>query len=1363
MLKSFTPFLIQGVGVSIIDSLMIKTAFISIWLFLFTNGLVFGQAPSHPEAGLPFIQNFHPQITGGMAQNWQIIQDTLGMVYSANGSGILQYDGQTWRIIPAPNRGSIRSLALGKDGTVYFGARSDFGYLTADSSGTLRSVSLASRLKPSDHDFDRIRDILATNSGVYFVSQKKLFRWADNRLQVWPAPVPFLRGFLADDVVYLLLKDTGLFKLHNDSLHLLQNGAFFKDKLVYAITTVPKGRNPHSPDAHAILIATHTSGLYLYDGRSLKPFQTEVNDFLQESRIFHVAKLPEGNYAIATLKSGVILIDQAGNFLSQIDKRAGLLSTDVKNIHIDRDGGMWLGLQTGIARVEYGSPLSFFNEQAGLIGSIGSLVRHQGTLYASSSQGVLYLASSSARVKTDTPHEFHAPASRFKAVSGIKASCWSLLSVDQWLLAATEDGVYQIKKDRGRLIPPLQNKKLFALAMARSRYHANRAFAGLIDGVAILERTGDTWSHRGEIANTGRRVYNLIEMSPTELWLETRSDVIIRVQFKGKQLQNPVLKYYGPSAGLPAGQEIFLVNSGSDFLAYASSQMYRFDEKKDQFVPDTTYWFSFKEGYLYLSFLINGERGRTWNEFNGRIMRVALRDGPDAYHWLRDPFVKTQSGLIWSFYRDADGTIWFGGDDILYRYAPPAKQTTPHPFPALIRRVTTINSDSTIFGGTLPPKGLTIPAITYRDNALRFECTAISYDSPEANRFQYFLEGFDRGWSRWSTEAKKDYTNLPEGDYVFRVRARNVYGHDSREAVFAFTVLPPWYRTWWAYGLYVLFAGLLLYSIRHYELNRIRLKDQLKMNQFEAKTLKELDQMRSNFFANVSHEFRTPLTLIHGQIESLRTEIGDQRQTKKLDMAMRHARRLQQLINQLLDVAKMEAGKMPVRAQRADIVPFLRKLFASFESLAKQKRLGTRFYAQHERIDVYYEAEKLEKIFINLVANAFKFTPEGGDVSVSVRAPIIEEKKEWVEIEIRDSGIGIAEDHLPHIFDRFYQVESGDTRQYEGTGIGLALAKELVELHCGEIRVTSKIGLGTVFKVRLPLGREHFSDDQLVGAMIAEANPPAELAGESPSPAELVPVREKDTPHRRIILIVEDHPDMRQYIRENLQEAYTLAEAVDGEQGFEMAKDLIPDLIISDVMMPNVDGYDLARQIRAHELTSHIPIIMLTAKAAEDEKLEGLETGVDAYLTKPFSIRELQVRVRKLIELRRQLLQTQKQPLKITASEIVVTPVDERFLKRLQKIVEENLEDEAFQVSELCLKIGVGERQLYRKLHALLGCTPAAYIRQIRLDRAKQLLEKGAGTVSEITFMVGYANTSAFARAFREAFGKAPSAFLKKR
>ena len=904
--------------------------------------------------------------------------------------------------------------------------------------------------------------------------------------------------------------------------------------------------------------------------------------------------------------------------------------------------------------------------------------------------------------------------------------------------------------DKARFLADPAKQRYGALSFARSHYHTNLIFTGLKNGMAVLEWTQGKWVNRGRILSTGRNVYNIIEVNESELWLETRTDVVFRVLFPEPGFQNPQIVAYNSSAGLPTGQEIFLVHDGLALFAHTNHTAFRFNAAKNRFVPDTIRGLPFHKDITYYSFLTNGKRGEAWMALDGRRMRVAIREQAGTFRWLSEPFIKTPHGLIWAFFRDGDGTLWFGGDDLLFRYELSGQQSPRPDFPALIRRVATVNGDSTIFGGQPIKPGGNGVVLPYRNNALRFECAAPSYDTPSANQFQYFLEGFDAGWSRWGEEAKKDYTNLPEGDYVFRVRARNAYGQHSPEATFAFTILPPWYRTGWAYGLLVLLVLAVLYGIRTYELSRIRLKDQLTMKRFETEKLKELDQMKSRFIANISHEFRTPLTLILGQLNGMENEIQEPEQARRLNIAIRHASRLQELINQLLDVAKLEAGKMPIRVQVGNIVPFLKKLFASFESLAAQKQLGFRFYAAQDDIDVYFEPEKLQKIFVNLVANAIKFTPEGGEVSVHVGVAGNGVPAEWVEIRVQDSGPGIPEDQLPHIFDRFYQGENDNTRRYEGTGIGLALAKELVELHSGSIHVASKAGVGTAFTVRLPLGHMHFSKEEVLWKAEQNSIPP-------------VPTPDEDAVQDgRIILIVEDNADMRQYIRENLPEAYTIAEATDGAQGIEMAQHLVPDLIISDVMMPTIDGYELVRRVRSHELTSHIPVIMLTAKAADEERLEGLQSGVDAYLTKPFNTRELQIRVYKLIEMRRKLLEQRRQPLKITASEVAVTPVDEQFLQRLQQVVEENLEDEHFQVGKLCREMGIGERQLYRKLQGLLGCTPAGYIRQLRLQRARQLLENGAGTVSEITFMVGYSNTSAFARAFREAFGQAPSTFLKK-
>ena len=770
------------------------------------------------------------------------------------------------------------------------------------------------------------------------------------------------------------------------------------------------------------------------------------------------------------------------------------------------------------------------------------------------------------------------------------------------------------------------------------------------------------------------------------------------------------------------------------------------------------------------------DQGHLWISTNRGLCRITLSSDPQAI--AHDPtglgivamkHFDVRDGLqsnefnYHAFCRGGSGKLYFGGINGITSFYPQQIRDNPYRPPVVItdfliayQRVDHRRPGAPLNQAISETKQITL---SHKQNVLSFDFAALDFTTPQKNQYAYKMEGVDDDWIYSGNEHRANYVNLSPGSYLFRVKGSNNDGiWNEQGASLQITILPPWWKTQWAYSMYVLFVLVVLYGLRRYELNWVRLKNQLKMKHFEAEKLKELDQMKSRFIANISHEFRTPLTLVLGQLEGLEGDIDNPSGTQKLKLATRYARKLHELINQLLDVAKLEAGKMPIQVQQANIVPFLKTLFASFESLAAQKNLGVRFYAARDRIDVYFEPEKLEKIFTNLISNAIKFTPEGGEVSVRVRVPEVDGTAEWVEIDVRDSGIGIPEDQLPYIFDRFYQVASGNTRDYEGTGIGLALAKELVELHSGDIQVTSKVGIGTVFRVRLPLGRKHYADEQIIG--IEES--PTEALGETTSRQPLTTQTDQNAPNGPIILIVEDNPDMRRYIRENMEKSYTIVEAVDGTQGFEMAKDLVPDLIISDVMMPNLDGYELTRRIRAHELTSHIPIVMLTAKAAEEEKLEGLETGVDAYLTKPFSTRELQVRVRKLIEMRRKLLEEHRQPLKITASEIAVTPVDEKFLERLLQVVEENMEDEHFQVKELCRKMGIGERQFYRKLQALLGCTPAAYIRQIRLDRAKQLLEKGAGTVSEITFMVGYGNTSAFARAFRETFGKTPSEVLKK-
>ncbi|MCB0259420.1 MAG: response regulator, partial [Calditrichaeota bacterium] len=425
--------------------------------------------------------------------------------------------------------------------------------------------------------------------------------------------------------------------------------------------------------------------------------------------------------------------------------------------------------------------------------------------------------------------------------------------------------------------------------------------------------------------------------------------------------------------------------------------------------------------------------------------------------------------------------------------------------------------------------------------------------------------------------------------------------------------------------------------------------------------------------------------------------------------------------------------------------------------------------------------DMIEKIMYNLLSNALKFTPKGGTVRVKVECHDLSGQGE-AAIIVRDSGIGIPAERLPHIFDRFFQVDSTATREFEGTGIGLALTKELVQLHGGGISVESAEGIGTTFTVRLPLGKAHLKPEQIADASISdrgmripelkdekmpleEITAPQAIQSETQNPhSEIrIPKSEKSAfrnPHSEIVLIVEDNPDMRAYIRDTLAGSCRILEAPHGEAGFALAQEHIPDLIITDVMMPKVDGYALTRMLRQDLATSHIPIIMLTAKAEDADKFEGLETGVDAYLTKPFSTQELQIRVRKMIERYRLLREQTGVKAIMTPAEVEVSSLDQQFLQRLQEVIEANIENHAFTVDELALQTGVNKRLLQRKVKALTDLSPIQCLRSMRLHRARQLLEKGAGNVTDVCFRVGYNDISAFSKAFSEAFGQPPSAFI---
>jgi len=652
--------------------------------------------------------------------------------------------------------------------------------------------------------------------------------------------------------------------------------------------------------------------------------------------------------------------------------------------------------------------------------------------------------------------------------------------------------------------------------------------------------------------------------------------------------------------------------------------------------------------------------------------------------------------------------------------------------------------------------------LTHQDRYFNLEFFVPDYRNTAQNLYTYWLEGYDKNWSPPSGINQLQYENLPPGEYTLHIRGGLTPDYyESSEKTIKVFVAPAWYTTWWAWGIYLFFICLFGYLLFRYLLNQ-------RMVQAEARRIKELDSLKSRLYTNITHEFRTPLTVIMGMVNNIKGHAHEKQ------LIQRNSENLLRLINQLLDLSKLDSGLLKVDVVQGDIVNFIQYVTESFYSMAEEKQIRLTFYPEVKALIMDFDAEKIQHIVYNLLSNAIKFTPQGGKVILHLRQ--LERKGQpWLQMKVSDTGSGIDEKDLPHIFDRFYQIEriEGDaekSKTYSGTGIGLALTKELVELMGGQIAVESEPGTGTDFMILLPirnqgeilkkdLTKEPFSakrekEDTPISAAVPAFSPEAIGTGE-------------DQP---TLLIIEDNRDVISYIQSLLQRDYRIETAQNGQAGIEKALEIIPDIIISDVMMPEKDGYEVCQTLKNDERTSHIPIVLLTAKATKEDRIEGLKGGADAYLVKPFHREELFVRLEKLISLRKALQETYSKTDFISklvravsegAKTLKKPSLEELFLQKLVKAVQEKIEDPDLAVVHLCRAARLSNSQVNRKLKALTGKTPSQFIRSIRLQKAMELLQTTDLNVSEIAYQLGFNDPNYFTRTFSEEFGCSPNAIRK--
>ena len=624
-------------------------------------------------------------------------------------------------------------------------------------------------------------------------------------------------------------------------------------------------------------------------------------------------------------------------------------------------------------------------------------------------------------------------------------------------------------------------------------------------------------------------------------------------------------------------------------------------------------------------------------------------------------------------------------------------------------------------------------ALNYNNRGLKIEFALLNYPDAANNKYKYRLKGFDKEWiCNIDGENRVEYRNIPPGEYLFEVCGANEDDvWSDRVARLEVGVAYPWWRKTWAYALYVLplllFLGVVTAIIRW----RIRVLERRQSEHLKQESLRSLNAMRMQFLANVSHEFKTPLSLILGPVEVLSGELqANERLSVQLRILNKNVTRLRRLVEHIMHLCKLENHEMKFHPQMGELVPFVRNIFETFTVNAGQRQIRFSFVTEVDSVLMMFDEEKLEEILYNLIDNALKFTPKYGEVTVQISRD--RASQEQIRIEVKDSGIGIAPEEQGRIFEKFYQSPRAHVSDQKGTGIGLSIVKQFVEMHGGRIEVVSEPGRGSSFRVFLPIISVY---EKYVG------------------------VREPEDKEKPLLVVVEDNPDMREYLKVNLQDLYNILLAEDGAVGWELIRSRIPDLILSDIVMPGMDGIELARKVRGEFQTEHIPLILLTALSEEMKLKESLEVGATTYMTKPFSISVLRLRIAAILADRRKFqekirLQVLQQP-----ASVRYESREERFVHDFVKIVEQHMDNPELDVELLCKHLGYSHQQTYRKIHAVTGKSINGFIRYIRLNRAAQLLRDSDCNLSEIMDRIGMSNRTYFTKIFKEEFGIAPAEY----
>jgi ligand-binding sensor domain-containing protein/signal transduction histidine kinase/DNA-binding response OmpR family regulator len=1379
-----------------------KILLLLIWCNLFYSA-VFAQ----------HVKFKHLSINEGLSQNavFSMIQDHDGFIWIGTEDGLNKYDGYEFTVYKhqTGNKNSlshsqVNTLLEDRDHNLWVGTSDGLNVLNRKTNRFTRFKTSVSRSgEPGDYISSLLKDEhgdiwIGTYNGLkrYDPSAKKFTRYDPAGLVGASSNLNKIKALYRDHQrMFWVSIGNDLKRFDPVKKHFFALPAILQQNEALRTSNVRVIRQDGS---HTYWFGTETAGVFKYDAKSntcvnYRSDSTKANSL--PTNVVRDILLVSNNQVWIGTRNGLSILDpQSGQFENyQYDRfdPSSLSHNSVRSFLRDKNGNIWAGTFAGGINTFNAAAANFANisEQAGkrpglshsVVSSI--LPSTNGSLWVGTEGGGLNYVNRNAGIYK----YFSMQKGQLNAKSNIVKSLAQDSSGNLWI--GTYDGLAYFEKANG-------NIKRFSLNKEREdqdkRQEINRILverdglwiATYGSGLYYFDKKGSIKGYLSRL-NTSNSLSSdyltdILKDKYRNLWIGSQKGLNYFDVKKNRFVQymnnpennrsisnNSVLSLFRDSkqrlwVGTQGGVNYYDTKSRSFFAlteseGLANNVIHAITEDKEGNI-----WISTNKGLSRIKFKNFNTPFKTADI---SVLNYTMDDGLQSNQFSPRAVAKNAVGEL--FFGGINGISAFNPQKLIRnRVKPPIVFTD-----LLIKdKPLTWDADSTLLDK--PLNALTKITLTYDQAFISIKFAALNYNNTNKNQYAYKLEGLrnDKEWHFTTEQRIATYTNLPAGDYTFMVKASNNDGlWNNTPKTLQITVLPPPWKTWWAYTIYTIVILTLLYIFYYYSYRTAELKNELTVEHMLHEKDEELAQRKLSFFTNISHEIKTPLTLILAPLEKLISmNEGNNKVQNQLMLMQRNGDRLIRLINQLLDFRKFESGNMKLHAAEGNIIKFAKEVYTAFEPYAIDRQIKLKFEPVEKQISVWFDRDKLEKILYNLLSNAMKFTPKGGTVSINIGREV-QQGKEVVYIEVEDTGTGILPQAQEHLFEQFHSLTDNAINS-TGSGIGLAFTKGLVELHHGEITFTSTPAQNgasghTCFKFWFPLGNAHlsanevlsdFKDSEQISNYNFERTPAEQNIKDLTGNLENVVPGEKP-----VMLIVEDNAEVQDFIASNFDNDFIVHTAADGVQGFEKASTLIPDIIISDVMMPNMSGTALCSKLKTDARTSHIPVILLTARTTLLYKIEGLETGADDYITKPFSIRILETRVKNLLELRKKLRERFSKEVHLQPRNIAITSPDEKFLEKVMSFIERNMEESTLSVEEMGKEVGMSRVTLYRKIKALTNQTAIEFIRSVRLKRAAQLLEQNKLNVSEVAYMVGFTDIDYFRKCFKEQFGHTPKEYAR--